>query len=144
MDASHGRHLLVSDYFSTEELTLLCPVGFALSFHLGTRCCENLCVSVDSSTSPLVSYSGFLPFSWPSFLVCWFCLLFVLYFARRGTPSSALLFQAYRRRLIKKNLLRKIRLHIVHLSAASLLSIRVPRPRKHPRVSRVALSARTC
>ena len=44
----------------------------------------------------------------------------------------------------QKNLLRKIRLYILHSSAASLPSIRVPRPRKHPRVSRVALSARTC
>ena len=44
----------------------------------------------------------------------------------------------------QKNLLRKIRLYILHSSAASLPSIRVPRPRKHPRVSRVALSARAC
>ena len=48
---------------------LLCHVGFALSFHLGTRCCESLCVSVGSSASPLVFCFGFLPFSWPSFLV---------------------------------------------------------------------------
>lgn len=33
----------------------------------------------------------------------------------------------------QKNLLRKIRLYILHSPAASLPSIRVPRPRKHPR-----------
>ena len=32
----------------------------------------------------------------------------------------------------QKNLLRKIRLYILHSSAASLPSIRVPPPRKHP------------
>ena len=30
-------------------------------WHLGTRCCENLCVSVGASASPLVFCSGFLP-----------------------------------------------------------------------------------
>ena len=45
---------------------------------------------------------------------------------------------------LSKKSRKKIRLYILHSSAASLLSIRVPRPRKHPRVSRVALSARTC
>ena len=45
---------------------------------------------------------------------------------------------------LSKKSLKKIRLYILHSSAASLPSIRVPRPRKHPRVSRVALSARAC
>ena len=44
-------------------------------------------------------------------------------------------------RLIKKNLGRKLRLYVLHPSATSLPGIRVPRPRKHPRVSRVASSA---
>ena len=40
-----------------------------LSFHLGARCCEGLCASIGSSAPPLVFCFGFLPFSWPSFLV---------------------------------------------------------------------------
>ena len=90
--STRGPHIVISYVWAgvatTDQIrsdhwmhscTLLCPVGFALSFHLDTRCCENLRVSVDSSASPLVSCSGFLPFSWPSFLVCWFCLIFFLH-----------------------------------------------------------------